>query len=102
MKIIQSRSFEQRAKRFNQAQKVILDEQVKLILENPDIGDEKKGALSEIYVHKFNIMTIQYLLAYRIVRLFLKEFSYSEKHADPIHHRKLDLLNIWFFDKLVM
>ena len=65
MKIIQSRSFEQRAKKFNQAQKAILDEQVKLILENPDIGDEKKGDLSEIYVHKFKIKTIQYLLAYR-------------------------------------
>lgn len=65
MKIIQSRSFEQRAKKFNQAQKAILDEQVKLILENPDIGDEKKGDLSEIYVHKFMIKTIQYLLAYR-------------------------------------
>ena len=65
MKIIQSRSFEQRAKKFNQAQKAILDEQVKLILENPDIGNEKKGDLSQIYVHKFKINTIQYLLAYR-------------------------------------
>jgi len=65
MKIVQSRSFEQRVKKFNQAQKMNLDEQIRLILENPDIGDEKKGDLSEIYVHKFKIKTIQYLLAYR-------------------------------------
>jgi len=65
MKVIQSRSFEQRVKQFNQAQKMALDEQIKLILENPDIGDEKKGDLSEVYVHKFKIITIQYLLAYR-------------------------------------
>jgi len=65
MKIIQSRSLEQRVKKFNQAQKIILDEQIKLILENPDIGDEKKGDLNEVYVHKFKIVTIQYLLAYR-------------------------------------
>jgi mRNA interferase RelE/StbE len=65
MKIIQSRSFEQRVKKFNQAQKVILDEQIRLILENPNIGDEKKGDLSEVYVHKLKIKTIQYLLAYR-------------------------------------
>jgi mRNA interferase RelE/StbE len=65
MKIIQSRSFEQRIKKFNQAQKVILDEQIRLILDNPNIGDEKKGDLSEVYVHKFKIKTIQYLLAYR-------------------------------------
>jgi mRNA interferase RelE/StbE len=65
MKIIQSRSFEQRVKKFNQAQIMILDEQIKLILENPDIGVEKKGDLSEVFVHKFKIITIQYLLAYR-------------------------------------
>ena len=65
MKIIQSRSFEQRVKKFNQSQKIILDEQIKLIIENPDIGDEKKGDLIEIYVHKFKIKTIQSLLGYR-------------------------------------
>jgi mRNA interferase RelE/StbE len=65
MKIIQPRSFEQRVKKFNQAQKMILDEQIRLILENPNIGDEKKGDLSEVYVHKFKIKTILYLLAYR-------------------------------------
>ena len=65
MKIIQSRSFEQRVKKFDQSQKMILDEQIRLILENPNIGDEKKGDLSEVYVHKFKIKTILYLLAYR-------------------------------------
>ena len=65
MIIIQSRSFEQRVKKFNQAQKMILDEQIRLILENPNIGDEKKGNLSEVYVHKSKIKTILYLLAYR-------------------------------------
>jgi hypothetical protein len=65
MKIIQSRSFEQRIKKFNQAQKIVLDEQIKLIIENPTIGTEKKGDLSEVYLHKFKIKTIQHLLAYR-------------------------------------
>ena len=65
MKIIQSRSFEQRIKKFSQAQKLVLDEQIRLILENPGIGNEKKGDLIEVYVHKFKIKTIQYLLAYR-------------------------------------
>lgn len=65
MKIIQSRSFDQRVKKFNQAQKKVLDEQIKIIIENPTIGTEKKGDLREVYVHKFKIKTIQYLLAYR-------------------------------------
>jgi len=65
MKIIQSRLFEKRVKKFNQAQKMILDEQIRLIRDNPDIGEEKKADLSAVYVHKFKIKRIQYLLAYR-------------------------------------
>ena len=65
MEIIQSRSFEQKVKKFNQAQKNVLDEQIRFIIENPTVGTEKKGDLSEVYVHKFRIKTIQYLLAYR-------------------------------------
>jgi mRNA interferase RelE/StbE len=65
MKIIQSRSFARRVKKFSKAHKLILDEQIKLILKEPLIGIEKKGDLKEVFVHKFKIKTIQYLLAYR-------------------------------------
>ena len=66
MKIFQSRSFERKVKKFSKAQKSQLDKQVKLILKDPTIGIEKKGDLRGIYVHKFKLKTIQYLLAYRI------------------------------------
>lgn len=65
MKVIQSRSFAQRVKKFNPAQKAALDKQVRLILEHPNMGEEKKGDLSEVYVHKFKLKATQYLLAYR-------------------------------------
>ncbi len=42
-------------------------DEVKHILEDPTIGTEKKGDLRGIFVHKFKLKTIQYLLAYRIV-----------------------------------
>ena len=67
MKIIQSRSFERKVKKFSKKQKLQLDEQVKIIAKNPTIGTEKKGDLRGIYVHKFKIKTTQYLLAYRFV-----------------------------------
>ena len=67
MKILQSRAFERKVKRFRKGQKHQLDEQVKLIAENPTIGTEKKGDLRGIYVYKFRIKTIQYLLAYRFM-----------------------------------
>jgi mRNA-degrading endonuclease RelE of RelBE toxin-antitoxin system len=67
MNILQSRSFERKVKKFSKKQKLQLDEQVKIIAENPTIGTEKKGDLRGIYVHKFKIETAQYLLAYRFV-----------------------------------
>lgn len=72
MKILQSRSFEKRVKKFNKVQKLILDEQIKLIIDSPEIGTEKKGDLREVLVHKFKIQTIQYLLAYRFNEDFLE------------------------------
>ena len=67
MKIFQSRSFERKVKKFSQAQKSQLDKQIKRILEDPAIGTEKKGDLRGIYIHKFKLKKIQYLLAYRLV-----------------------------------
>ena len=72
MRIKQSRSFEQRVKKFSKAQKLILDAQVKLVIDNPAIGTEKKGDLKEVFVHKFKIKTIQYLLAYRFTKDILE------------------------------
>jgi len=35
-------------------------------MNNPEIGQEKKGDLKGIYVYKFKIRDTQYLLAYRV------------------------------------
>ena len=67
MKILQSRSFERKVKRFKDQEKEILDEQVKAIVENPSVGEEKKGDLQGVFVHKFKIKNSQYLLSYRFV-----------------------------------
>jgi mRNA-degrading endonuclease RelE of RelBE toxin-antitoxin system len=67
MKIFQSRSFERKVKKFSKQEKEILDSEVKNIAENPTIGTEKKGDLRGVFVHKFKVQTIQYLLSYRFV-----------------------------------
>ena len=67
MKIIQSRSFERKVKRFNNQEKKILDNHIRKIAGSPTIGQEKKGDLRGVYVHKFKIQTIQYLLEYRLI-----------------------------------
>lgn len=65
MRILQSRSFAKKVKNFSKVEKLTLDDQIKSIIENPNIGMEKKGDLRGIFVHKFKVKTVQYLLAYR-------------------------------------
>ncbi|HME45235.1 MAG TPA: type II toxin-antitoxin system RelE/ParE family toxin [Syntrophorhabdales bacterium] len=67
MKIYQSRSFENKVKKMSKPEKSSLDREVKRIPENPAIGEEKKGDLRGVFVHKFNLKATQYLLAYRKV-----------------------------------
>ena len=67
VRIIQSRSFERKVKRFSEREKRILDRHIKKIVENLTIGQEKKGDLRGVFIHKFKIQTIQYLLSYRFV-----------------------------------
>lgn len=68
MKIIQSRSFEQKVKKFSKQEKNELDKQILKIAENPSVGLEKKGDLRGVYIHKFKIRSTQYLLSYRLIR----------------------------------
>ncbi len=44
-----------------------LDREVKKIAHNPAIGEEKKGDLRGVFIHKFKLKTTQYLPAYRKV-----------------------------------
>ncbi len=65
MIILQSRSFERKVKKFTKREKNTLNEKIRRIMDNPFIGSEKKGDLRGVYVHKFKLQTVQYLMAYR-------------------------------------
>ena len=65
MKIYQSRLFEKKTKKMSKAEKKALDREVRIIAENPNIGEGKKGDLRGVFVHKFKLKTSLYLLAYR-------------------------------------
>ena len=67
MKIYQSRSFEKRIRRMHKQEKGALDREIRNISEDPSIGEEKRGDLRGIFVHKFRIKAAEYLLAIRMV-----------------------------------
>ncbi|MDP1808836.1 MAG: type II toxin-antitoxin system RelE/ParE family toxin [Actinomycetota bacterium] len=66
MKIYQSRIFEKAVTKISKPGKKVLDEEIKKIVDNPFLGNEKKGDLSKVFVHKFKVKTTQYPLAYRV------------------------------------
>jgi mRNA-degrading endonuclease RelE of RelBE toxin-antitoxin system len=72
MKVIQSPSFAKRIKRLKKSQKEQLDHQIRLIIDNPQIGEEKKGDLKGVLVQKFRIDNLQYLLSYRFKKDLLE------------------------------
>ena len=67
MNIYQSRSIEKKVKKMSKSEKDTLDQEIRRIAEKPTIGEEKKGDLRGVFVHKFKLKTTLYLLAYRKV-----------------------------------
>ncbi|MCL4386237.1 MAG: type II toxin-antitoxin system RelE/ParE family toxin [Cyanobacteria bacterium] len=72
MKIIQSPLFQKQKKKLHKKQIKTLDEEIRKIAENPEIGQEKKGDLKGVRVHKFHIEEHLFLLAYELESDFLK------------------------------
>ena len=67
MKIYQSGFFKRKVRKFSKIQKTGIDNEIKKIAQDPTIGIEKKGDLKGVFIHKFKINTVTYLLSYRFV-----------------------------------
>ncbi len=65
MNIVQTSTFSKTVKKLHRNQKNDLDKAIKVIVENPGIGDEKVGGLSGISVYKFQMVKQLTLLAYK-------------------------------------
>ena len=75
--IIQSPTFAKQKKKLKKNQIRKLDEAIKAILANPNIGDIKKGDLQGIKVYKYKIGNNLILLAYEIEGSTLYLYSFG-------------------------
>lgn len=64
VKVLQTNLFSRKIKKLSKKQKSDLDKAILKIIENPFLGQEKKGDLIGVYVYKFKSSTQQLLLAY--------------------------------------
>ena len=90
--IIQSPTFAKQKKKLKKKQIRKLDEAIKKIMANPDIGDLKKGDLQGIRVCKYKAENNLILLAYEIEgsALYLYSFgshqNFYRKLSKYLHH----------------
>jgi mRNA-degrading endonuclease RelE of RelBE toxin-antitoxin system len=63
-KVLQTPSFKKAAKKLKKNQKADLDDAVRDLMENPVLGEQKKGDLSFMRVYKFKMVKQLTLLGY--------------------------------------
>lgn len=64
MDIKQSNLFKQVYKKLHKTELTMVNQNIKIIIDSPEIGELKTGDLAGVRVHKFKIKTHLYLLAY--------------------------------------
>jgi len=67
MKILQTNRFQKTVKKLYANQKTDLDNAIKQLINNPEIGELKKGDLTGVRVYKFKMQNQLTLLGYRFI-----------------------------------
>ena len=64
--ILVTPSFARVVKKLHSQDKAVLDAAVQAVASDPALGEEKRGDLSGVFVHKFKLNKQETLLAYRL------------------------------------
>ena len=67
MRITQAPSFSRGVKKLHPNQKKSLDRAIRHIAGSPESGQAKVGDLAGIFIYKFKIANLEWLLAYRVI-----------------------------------
>ena len=94
--IYETRRFEKALKKLPEAQLKIVEDEIDKIIEDPEIGEVKKGDLSYLRVHKFKMNNQQVLLGYSWVEdkveIYLLHIGSHENFYQKMKgQRKVDL-----------
>jgi len=91
-----SRRFDKALKKLTDEMLDVVDDQVDLIIDNPEIGERKKGDLNYLQVHKFKHEGQEWLLGYsfdegHLVLSLLQLGSHENYYSEAKKKRKVDL-----------
>lgn len=96
IKVFKTPTFQKVFKKLAEAEKVLVEDEVDKIIDDPDIGEQKKGDLIHLWVHKFNMKNRQVLLGYSWketeLELYLLNIGpHEDFYQDAKKRRKADL-----------
>jgi len=98
LSVIMSSVFHKALKKLSKKEQNLVDDEVEKIIENPEIGELKKGDLSHMRVHKFKMNKQLMLLGYSYVddklTLFLLNIGSHENFYDKAKNRRESDLNL--------
>lgn len=64
IRILQMPPFKRRYKKLHANQKAAVDAAIRALVQNPELGEHKRGDLAGVYVYKFDCVGQEMLLAY--------------------------------------
>lgn len=95
-KAYQSRRFEKTLDKLPDSLRALVEDEIDVIIANPEIGEQKKGDLSFLRVHKFQLNNRLTLLGYswveeKLMLTLLSVGPHENFYQDQKAHRKADL-----------
>ncbi len=96
IEVFETPTFKKSFKKLTTQEKDFVEEEIDKIIKDPDIGVQKKGDLSHLWVHKFIIFNQQILLGYSwkkaVLELYLLNMGVHENfYRDAKSRHKQDI-----------
>jgi len=96
IEVFVSPTFRKQLKKLSDLMQDKVDDEIEVIIDDPEIGEQKKGSLSHLRVHKFKVNSQEYLLGYnwqeQRLELFLLQLgSHENYYRDANKRAKQDL-----------
>lgn len=99
IKVFETPTFRKAFKKLSESEKILVEDEIDKVIDNPDIGEQKKGDLSHLWVHKFKMNDQLVLLGYSWketeLQLYLLNIASHENfYRDAKKRRQADLKQI--------
>ena len=96
--VYESRRFEKALQKLSETELSIVEDEIDKIIADPEIGEQKKGDLSHLWVHKFKVVSKPVLLGYSWVEnrltLYLLNVGSQENFYQKMKKSRKDDLKV--------